>query len=316
MKRNDSRYRIVFMGTPDFAVPALTRLITGPDEVVAVVTQPDRPRGRGRRLVPSSVKAVATRYGLEVLQPKKVSEEQAVKKLSDLSPDLFVVCAFGQILPQKVLDIPRIMPINIHGSLLPKYRGAAPIQWAILNGETETGITIMRMDAGMDTGPMLLRRSMPIGKDTTFGELSSKMAELGADALMEALDLLEKGRLREEEQPAEGVTYAPPIKKEQLMIDWNQSAWEIHCQLRAFDPKPGAWSTVNGQRVRFFEPHMEEGDSKAKPGTLIKAGPKRLVVACGRGLLGIGQIQWPGKKRLSVEAFLRGKGLEEGTILG
>ena len=316
MDNGPERFKIVFMGTPEFAVPALKSLIEGPDNVIAVVTQPDRPRGRGRKLVASPIKIEAEKEKIRVLQPQKVGEQECVKMLRDMEPDLFVVCAFGQILPQRVLDIPRLMPINIHGSLLPKYRGAAPIQWAILNGESETGVTIMKMDAGMDTGPMLLKRSIKIGQDTTFGELSREMSTLGANALMETLDLLEKGLLKEEEQPSGGVTYAPPIKKEQLEIDWSQSAWQIHCQIRAFDPKPGAWTLIEGNRVRLFSPVLLEGESDKGPGVLLEVGPDRLVVSCGQGLLGIKQIQWPGKKRLNVSDFLRGKRLSEGIHLG
>ncbi len=316
MDNGSNRFRVIFMGTPEFAVPALRRLMEGPDEVLAVVTQPDRPKGRGRKVVAPPVKLEAEKNQLKVLQPQKVGDQECIEILKAMEPDLFVVCAFGQILPQRVLDIPCIMPINIHGSLLPKYRGAAPMQWAILNGDRETGITIMKMDAGMDTGPMLLKRSLTISHDTTLGELSREMAILGADALMEALDLLDKGLLKEEEQPDEGITYAPPIKKEQLKIDWNQNAWQIHCQIRAFDPKPGAWTLIEGNRVRFFSPMLIEGESDKKPGTLLEVGPDRLVISCGQGLLGIRQIQWPGKKRLNVSDFLRGKTLKQDIRLG
>ncbi len=317
MKNSQKRYEIVFMGTPEFAVPALKALIAGPDEVIGVVTQPDRPRGRGRKLLPSPVKVEAQKANIPVFQPEKVGSPEFVEILKGLEPDLLVVCAFGQILPQRVLDIPRIMPINIHGSLLPRYRGAAPIQWAILNGDEETGITIMKMDAGMDTGPMLLKRSLPIGPETTFGELSSKMATLGAEALMEALDLLEKGMLKEEAQPEEGVTYAPPIKKEQLKIDWNAPAQKIHCQLRAFDPRPGAWAIMEGQRVRLFSPELLPKENPGQePGTIIRADEKGLLVSCPDGALLIKEIQWPGRKRIPVSDFLRGRKVTPGTRLG
>jgi len=317
LKNSQERFKIVFMGTPEFAVPALKALISGPDEVRGVVTQPDRPRGRGRKPLPSPVKVEAKKANIPVFQPEKVRNPNFVEILKGLEPDLFVVCAFGQILPQRVLDIPRIMPINIHGSLLPRYRGAAPIQWAILNGDQETGVTIMKMDAGMDTGPMLLKRTLPITSDTTFGELSSRMSELGADALMDALDLLERGELKETPQPQDGVTYAPPIKKEQLKIDWNKSAWEVHCQLRAFDPRPGAWTLMEGQRVRLFRPELSQEDAAgAQPGTVLYAGEKGLVVACQEGALLIREIQWPGKKRIAVADFLRGRKIRPGSRLG
>ncbi len=317
IKNSQERFKIVFMGTPEFAVPALKALIAGPDEVSGVVTQPDRPRGRGRKLLPSPVKVEAQKADIPVFQPEKVANPDFVETLKGLEPDLFVVCAFGQILPQRVLDIPRIMPINIHGSLLPRYRGAAPIQWAILNGDKETGITIMKMDAGMDTGPMLLKRSLPIGPETTFGELSRKMAILGAEALMEALDLLEKGRLKEVAQPEEGVTYAPPIKKEQLKIEWDAPAWNIHCQLRAFDPRPGAWTIMEGQRVRLFSPQLVSDEAiDHGPGTVLKADEDGLLVSCSDRALLIKEIQWPGKKRIPVCDFLRGRKLRQGTRLG
>ena len=317
MKNDQKRYKIVFMGTPKFAVPALKALIAGPDEVCGVVTQPDRPRGRGRKLLPSPVKVEAQKANIQVFQPEKVGSPEFVEVLEGLEPDLLVVCAFGQILPQRVLDIPRIMPINIHGSLLPRYRGAAPIQWAILNGDKETGITIMKMDAGMDTGPMLLKRSLPIGPETTFGDLSSSMATLGAEALTEALDLLEKGRLKEEVQPEWGITYAPPIKKEQLKIDWNAPARRIHCQLRAFDPRPGAWTIMEGQRVRLFSPRLVSDEAIVHgPGTVLKADEDGLLVSCLDRALLIKEIQWPGKKRIPVSDFLRGRKVTPGTRLG
>ena len=303
------------MGTPDFAVPALEMLIEGPDEILAVVSQPDRPRGRGRRLMPTPVKETAMKAGIRVYQPDRVREPEFLDKLKALGPDLIVVAAFGQILPQALLDIPKIMPINIHGSLLPKYRGAAPIYWAMINGEKETGITIMKMDAGMDTGPMLLKGSIPIGSEETLGELFGRMSKLGAQLLSEALEKLHKGLLREEVQPEEGVTYAPPIKKEQFRIDWNLPAERIHCIIRAFDPKPGAFTIYNGQRVRLYSPLIVQAEASGRePGTVTRASADAIEIACGKGILGIRQIQWPGRKRLDVEAFLRGRKIPEGSL--
>lgn len=310
----NKRFKIVYMGTPLFSVPALEALLKGPDEILAVVTQPDKPRGRGRKILPTPVKEVAIRHGLKLFQPEKVSREEFIEEIRRLKPDLLVVCAFGQILPQRLLDVPGIMPINIHGSLLPKYRGAAPIQRAILNGEKETGITIMRMDAGMDTGPMLLKRTLPINEDTTFGKLSEDMAQLGARALMDALDLLEKGELKEEPQPDEGISYAPPIKKEELKIDWNNTAQRIHCQIRAFDPFPCAYSIYDRQRVRVFSPKIIDLETnKDIPGTVLETLPKGIVIQTGKGTLMIQEIQWPGKKRLKVEEFLRGRKIPIGS---
>ncbi len=309
------RFRIVFMGTPEFAVPPLETLINGPDEVIAVVSQPDRPKGRGRKLLPTPVKEVAQKAGIQVFQPKKVREPEFLETLEALEPDLIVVAAFGQILPQALLDIPKIMPINIHGSLLPKYRGAAPIQWALINGDKETGITIMKMDAGMDTGPMLLKGAIPIGEDETFGQLVVRMSELGAQLLEKALEKLEKGELTPEIQPEDGVTYAPPIKKEQYHIDWTLPAHKIHGTIRAFDPKPGAYTLFEGQRLRLYAPVVLEKDSSIEePGTVIEASPEAIRVACGKGVLGIRQIQWPGRKRLDVDAFLRGRQIPKGSL--
>ncbi len=310
-----TRFRIVFMGTPEFAVRPLKTLINGPDEILAVVSQPDRPRGRGRKLLPTPVKETALEAGLKVLQPPKVREPEFLEQLEALQPDLIVVAAFGQILPQALLDIPKIMPINIHGSLLPKYRGAAPIQWALINGEKETGITIMKMDAGMDTGPMLLKRAIPIGEDETFGQLADRMSELGAKLLEEALEKLKKGELKEEAQPEGGITYAPPIKKEQYHINWNQSARRIHGTIRAFDPKPGAYTLFGEQRIRLYSPQVLNDEApETKPGTVLEASAQGLKVACGNGVIGIRQVQWPGKKRLDIEAFLRGRRIPAGSI--
>ena len=305
------------MGTPEFAVPTLEALIKGPDEILAVVSQPDRPRGRGRKLVPTPVKQVAMDAGLPVRQPERVRNPEFLEEIRQLAPDLLIVAAFGQILPQDLLDIPRIMPINVHGSLLPAYRGAAPIHWALINGDEETGITIMKMDAGMDTGPMLLKRSLRIGPEETFGELMPRMAELGARALMEALELLERGELSEQVQPEEGVTFAPPIKKEQLHVDWSRPAKTIHGTIRAFDPRPGAWCDMEGERVRLFRPffpdmEMPEG---AVPGQVLKADDSGLYVAAGDGVIGIRELQRPGRKRLAVADFLRGRPVETGLVL-
>ncbi len=316
-KSRRTRFRVVFMGTPEFAVPSLKGLIQGPDEIAAVVSQPDRPRGRGRKLVPTPVKEVALDAGLRVMQPRRVREPEFLDEIRAISPDLILVAAFGQILPQELLDIPGIMPMNVHGSLLPAYRGAAPIQWALINGDEKTGITIMRIDAGMDTGPMLLKRELAIGEDETFGTLMPRMAKLGAEALMDALDLLEKGKLKEQPQPEEGVTYAPPIKKEQLHIDWSQPTRMIHGTIRAFDPRPGAWTMMNEERTRLFSPFFvriprPEG---AVPGQVLEADKRGMLVAAGDGVLGIAELQRPGKKRLAVGQFLMGRKVVPGTVL-
>jgi len=276
-------YRIVFMGTPEFAVPALKALIEGPNRVVAAVTRPDRPRGRGRKLSPSPIKVLAERAGIAVLQPEETRSPEFLNQVRDLAPDLLVVAAYGLILPQELLDIPRIMPVNVHGSLLPRYRGAAPIQWAIIQGDTGTGITIMEMDAGMDTGPILLQETLTIGPEETFGELYERMAELGAGLLVQALEELHKGTLKPRPQPEEDASYAPPIKPEMARLDWSQPAMRISCMVRALDPRPGAYTLWNGQRLRLYRPFvvdMEAGDME--PGTVCR----RRGDCCRKGLSG------------------------------
>jgi len=308
----NKRYRIVFMGTPEFAVPSLNALLEGPDDVVCVVTQPDRPRGRGRKLVPSPVKEVAQKNGIAVLQPERAREPGFVAEMKRLGPDLLVVAAYGQILSQELLDVPSIMPVNVHGSLLPKYRGAAPIQWAIMEGEKETGITIMKMDAGMDTGPILLQRGLKIGPEETFGELYERMAHLGAELIMEALEKLKTSELVPIPQPEEGVSLAPPISRQMAHIDWELPAQKVSNLIRALDPKPGAYTYLEGNRIRLFRPVAIEGGADKPPGTLLSLSDKGIEIATGKGSVLIREIHWPGKKRLSVANFLRGRALKEG----
>jgi len=307
-------YRIVFMGTPEFAVPALKALIEGPDQVLVAVTRPDRPRGRGRKLMPSPVKVLAEKTGIAVLQPEKARSPGFLSQVRDLAPDLLVVAAYGRILPQELLDIPRIMPVNVHGSLLPKYRGAAPIQWAIIQGDIETGITIMEMDAGMDTGPMLLQETLTIGPKETFGELYGRMAELGAGLLVQALEELHEGTLKPRPQPGEGISYAPPIKPEMARLDWSQPAMRISCMVRALDPRPGGYTLWKGQRLRLYMPFVVDMDARdMKPGTVCRAGGDGVVVATGKGCLGIKELQWPGKRRMPCAEFLRGRPVPVGA---
>ncbi len=302
------------MGTPDFAVPALKRLLAGPDSISAVVTQPDRPRGRGRKTVPSPVKKVAADAGITVLQPARVREPEFLDRMKTLAPDLFVVAAFGQILPQELLDVPRIMPINIHGSLLPALRGAAPVQWAILRGLRETGITIMKMDKGMDTGDILLQEAFPLTGEETGGSLFEKMAVTGGRLLIQALDLLEKGRLQAVRQPEDGITLAPPIGKEMFHIDWTMPTDEINRRIRAFDPSPGCWTEWNGQRIRLYAPFTVNmpNPPDTEPGTVLSLRNDGIVIASGDGTVGVREIQYPGKRRMSCADFLRGRKLEPG----
>ena len=247
-------FRIIFMGTPDFSVPALQALINGPDEVVAVVSQPDRPKGRGKKMAATPTKIVAEASGIPVLQPTKIRTEEFADTLRSFDPDLIVVAAYGRILPSSILDLPPLGCINIHGSLLPRHRGAAPIQWAILAGDSEAGVTIMQMDVGMDTGAMLLPASVPVTDDETAGGLFDKLSKLGGKALLEALNLLRNDNLPPIEQDHSLATEAPPLKKEDGCIDWNKSAREIHCLIRGMDPWPTAYSFLDGKRFRFSRP--------------------------------------------------------------
>ena len=301
------------MGTPEFAVPALNALADSRHEICAVVSQPDRRKGRGRKVTPTPVKTAAQEAGLKVLQPEKVREPEFLHTIREMAPDLLVVAAFGQILPQSLLDIPSIMPINIHGSLLPALRGAAPIQWAIINGLSRTGITIMKMDAGMDTGPMLLQEAIDIGPDETFGNLYRRMADLGAKMIIQALDLLSEGKLEAISQPEEGVTMAPPIKKEMARVDWKMPAQQIHRIVRAMDPTPGAYTMWKGQRLRLYSPAMTDIPAgNAQPGTICKVEKDRIVVTTGEQCLALKELQWPGKKRLACAEFLRGRPIKVG----
>jgi methionyl-tRNA formyltransferase len=307
-------YKIVFMGTPEFAVPSLKALMEGPDRVVAVVTQPDRPKGRGRKLMPSPIKILAEKAGIDVLQPEKARSPDFLSQVRDLAPDLLVVAAYGQILSQELLDIPQIMPINVHGSLLPAYRGAAPIQWAIMQGDTKTGITIMKMDAKTDTGPMLLQKAMAIESEETFGELYERMAVLGATLLVQALDELHRGTLKPRSQPDEGISYAPPIKPEMARLDWSQNASRISCIVRALDPRPGAYTFWNSHRLRLYMPFVIDlHNANMEPGTVRRVGDDGLVIATGKGCLGIRELQWPGKRRMSCAEFLRGRPIPVGA---
>ena len=267
-------------------------------------------------MIPSPVKTAALELGLPVAQPPRASDPRFVEELRGLEPDLLVVAAYGQILKKELLEVPRLMPINVHGSLLPSYRGAAPIQWAILDGCTETGITIMEMDEGMDTGPILLQGRLEIGPRETFGSLYGRMAELGASLLIEAIQRLKKGELTPRPQPEEGVSYAPMITKEMAKLDWSKGSQRLFNQIRAMDPLPGAYTLLNGNRVRLFSPFFPSNGQKGSPGTLLAAGNEGLVIATGDGCLGVEEIQWPGRRRMAVADFLRGHALEPGLRLG
>ena len=305
-------FRILFMGTPDFAVPVLTNLLAGPDQVVAVVTQPDREKGRGKKLSPPPVKTAAMQAGIPVLQPTKIKTQEFRDTLAAFRPDLSVVVAYGRILPPSLLELPPLGCINVHGSLLPKYRGAAPIQWAVINGETEVGVTVMRMDAGMDTGDILLPASLSPDPEETAGSLFTKLADLGAATLRQALDLLRQDKLPPTPQDHSQATTAPMLTKEHGLIDWNLPAAELHCRIRGLDPWPTAYSFLDGKRFRFFAPEIVSYTGGSPPGTLLSAARKGLLIATGQDALLLREIQPEGGKRMPAWAFICGHPLEPG----
>ncbi|WP_298440192.1 methionyl-tRNA formyltransferase [Geobacter sp.] len=306
--------RIVFMGTPDFACPTLRKLIERGEEVVAVVTQPDRPKGRGQKLVPPPVKVVAEEHGIPVLQPHRVRAPEVVEQLRALNPDLMVVVAFGQILPQALLDIPRYGCINIHASLLPRYRGAAPINWCLINGETETGITTMQMDAGLDTGDMLVKRAIAIDPDEDAQSLHDRLSRLGAETVAETLDRLTAGTLTREKQDDALSCYAPMLRKETGLIDWTRPAQEIKNLVRGLTPWPGAYTSLHSKTLKVCKAAAD--GTCGEPGLVIRSGREGILVGCGTGSLLIEELQLEGRKRLPASDFLAGYRIEPGTRLG
>jgi methionyl-tRNA formyltransferase len=305
--------RIVFMGTPDFAVPSLQALIEGPNQVVTVVCQPDRQRGRGKVLSPPPVKVLAEQHGIPVLQPPSVRKEPFLEQLRELAPDLLVVVAYGKILPSALLQLPRLGAINVHGSLLPQYRGAAPIQWAVINGESETGITIMQLDEGMDTGDILLTVPVAIGPQETAGDLFDRLARLGGETLGPAIERLKQGQLTPQPQNHALASAAPMLTKEMGHLDWSLSATRLHCLIRGLDPWPSAYGFIEGKRYRFFNPEIVRYKAAQPPGTLCRVDNQGLLIATGEDSLLIREIQPEGKKRMEVATCLRGARLAPGT---
>lgn len=295
--------QIVFMGTPHFAVPVLTQLIAH-HEVIGVVTQPDRPAGRNRQLQASPVKETALAADIPVFQPERVRRPEAIAELRQWQPDVYVVAAFGQILPQTVLDIPRMGSINVHASLLPRWRGAAPIQAAIRAGDTESGVTIMKMDAGLDTGPILSMRTTALSDQETGASLHDKLSELGAALLIETLPGYLDGSVQPRPQPDEGITYAPTIKKEEGKLDWTQPAQVLERLIRAFTPWPGTFTLWNGQPLKVLAARAAPG--QAEPGQVILHGDG-IAVGTGEGLLALKEIQLAGRKAMSAREFIRGQ---------
>jgi methionyl-tRNA formyltransferase len=306
--------RTVFMGTPAFAVPTLDVLLQAGLNLVGVYTQPDRPKGRGQALAAPPVKEMALRHGIPVFQPQKLRAPEVVEELRALAPDLIVVVAFGQILPRSVLEIPRYGCINVHASLLPKYRGAAPINQAIIDGEIETGITTMLMDVGLDTGPMLLKRALNIGPEETAGELHDRLCTLGGETMAATLQLLLRGELHPQVQDDSQTCYAAMLKKEDGRIDWSQSAQQIHDRIRGLAPWPGTYTELNGEPLKLFLTRVEAGEGE--PGTILPPAADAVRIACGNGVLAVRELQLPGKKRLAAADFLRGCPLAVGSRLG
>jgi len=307
--------KIVFMGTPDFAVPSLQALIDSPHEVAAVVCQPDRGRGRGKVLSPPPVKVLATDHGLPVLQPDSVRTDEFYHELQRIAPDLLVVVAYGKILPVRLLELPRLGAINVHGSILPKYRGAAPIQWAVINGDAETGITIMQMDAGMDTGDILLVERTPIGPRETAGELFDRLSAMGGATLGSAVDKLAAGQLTRQPQDHSLATTAPMLSKEMGHIDWSLPATKLQSLIRGLDPWPSAYGFIHGKRYRFFRPEVVAHQAKEAPGTIVRADNQGLLVATGADCLLLGEMQPEGKKRMEVATCLRGTTIDPMTTI-
>jgi len=311
------RPSVIFMGTPDFAVPTLKALISHGHHVLAVVTQPDRPKGRGKKLTAPPVKELAMKHGIEVLQPEKASNDLFCAEIKAKEPDLVVVVAFGQILKKKLLDIPRWGVINVHASLLPHLRGAAPIQWTILKDETITGLTVMKMDEGMDTGPILFQEQSPVVKDETAGHLHDRLAVMAGDLMTKSLERMAGKIVKATPQDHTKATYAPKISKDLSIVDWKEEAAKVSARIRGMDPKPGAYTLCEGQEIKLFASTViDRNRDEGSPGQVLGLKEECLVIGTGRGTVGIRELQYPGKNRLPAKDFLRGFSLPVGAVLG
>ncbi len=309
--------KLIFMGTPLFALPTLKALIDHGHDLRAVVTQPDRPKGRGRILTPPPVKQMASARGIEVLQPENASDPLFCDRLKERKPDLIIVIAFGQILRPRLLRLPEWGVVNIHASLLPKYRGAAPIQWVILNDEPKTGLTLMRMDEGLDTGPILLQNEVSILSDETAGQLHDRLADLAGEMIIEALSALAAGAIQEQPQDSASATYAPKIEGSNCVIDWRQPAGKVSARIRALDPRPGATTRLGERQIKLFASRVIVDERlDVVPGRVVKDGCGAFLVETGRGIIEAREVQVPGKKRLTASDFLKGVSIPEGMILG
>lgn len=309
--------RVVFMGTPEFAVPSFDALIDAGYEVVGAFTQPDRPTGRGHRLAACPVKQRALERGVEVFQFERVKGQKGLDTMRALKPDLVVTAAFGQILSRKLLEVPKFGTVNVHASLLPRYRGSAPINWCIVNGEKVTGVTTMLTDVGIDTGDMLLSRETEIGDMETAGELTERLSKIGADLLIETLDKYLKGEIMPVKQDESQMSHQPMLDKEMGRIDWSRPARDIACQVRGLNPWPCAFTTMGGGALKIYLAKAMDAESEMAPGTVIESSAKRgLFVSCGVGTLEIIEMQAPNAKRMQARAYLMGKKIDAGTVLG
>lgn len=309
--------KVIFMGTPDFAVGTLEALIGAGHEITLVVSQPDKPKGRGHELIPTPVKAVALAHGLPVYQPARLRGEQTEKKLRSTEADVIVVAAFGQLIPKSILKMKQYGCVNVHGSLLPKYRGAAPIQWAVIDGEAESGITIMQMDEGLDTGDMLLKAAVPLEPKETGGSLFEKLSVLGASLCVEALAKLEEGSLTPQKQGDSPTAYAKQLTKEMGELDWTRPAAELERLIRGLNPWPSAYTRLTGKLLKIWDGDVcEEEQTQRACGEIVRVSKDAIYVACGQGVLKINELQLQGKKRMDTAAFLRGYDIKEGMFLG
>ncbi|SES62203.1 methionyl-tRNA formyltransferase [[Clostridium] polysaccharolyticum] len=308
--------KVVFMGTPDFSVPTLQKLIEEKHEVAAVVTQPDKPKGRGKAVQFTPVKEIAVKYDIPVYQPQRIKQnKEFYEQMKQINPDVMVVVAFGQILPKEILDLPKYGCVNVHASLLPRYRGAAPIQWVILDGEKETGVTTMMMDVGLDTGDMLLKEMIPLDEKETGGSLHDKLSTIGGDLLIETLKQLEAGTITRTPQGDAESNYAKMLTKELGHIDFTKSAEELERLIRGLNPWPSAYTSLQGKTLKIWDANVVEGSQDAKPGEVFAVGKNSFTVMTGDKALEIMEMQLEGKKRMTTEAFLRGYTVEKGEVL-
>lgn len=308
--------KVIFMGTPDFSTGVLESIIAAGHEVTAVVTQPDKPKGRGHEMQFTPVKEVALKYGIPVLQPKRVREEETVQALSEIPADIIVVVAFGQIIPKSILEMKKYGCINVHASLLPAYRGAAPIQWAVVDGLEETGVTIMQMNEGLDTGDMLTKVIVPLDKKETGGSLFDKLSAAGAKLCVETMELIERGEVTPEKQGETTTEYAKMITKDLGKIDFSKSAAEIERLIRGFNPWPSAYTKLGNKTLKIWGADVLEEEYEGAFGEIIKVSKEEIFVKTGKGTLSLKEIQLEGKKRMMADAFLRGYQLENGILLG